>query len=46
MKKFLSYSEADFIKKYRQLDADGKNLIVAILDARIEQLNLKSKNTA
>lgn len=43
---YLSKSEEDFMKKYRQLDTDGKNLIVAILDARIEQLNLKSKNTA
>lgn len=46
MKKILSYSEADFIKKYRQLDTDGKSLIAAIIDKRIAQLKLQSKNTA
>lgn len=44
--KILSYSEADFIKKYRQLDTDGKSLIAAIIDKRIAQLKLQSKNTA
>lgn len=46
MNKFISYSEADFIKKYRQLDADGKSLIAAVIDERIAQLQLQSKNTA
>lgn len=43
--KILSYSEAKFLKKYRQLDTDGKNLIAAIIDERIAQLKLQSKNT-
>ena len=39
MSTFLS--EEELIKKYRQLDTDGKNLIAAI----IAQLKLQSKNT-
>lgn len=46
MKILLTNSEQEFVKKYRQLDADGKNLIGAIIDTRIAQLQLKSKNTA
>lgn len=46
MKNQLSKSEIDFVEKYRQLDTDGKNLLCAILDARIAQLKIKSKNTA
>lgn len=46
MYNFLSKSEEEFLKKYRQLDADGQNLIDAILDARIAQLKIKRKNTA
>lgn len=37
--------EREIIKKYRQLDTDGKNLIAAIIDERIAQLKLQSKNT-
>lgn len=45
MDSLLSNSERQFLKKYRQLNTDGKNLIAAIIDERIAQLKLQSKNT-
>lgn len=35
--------EREIIKKYRQLDTDGKNLIKVMLNTRLEQLEKNSK---
>lgn len=34
----LSNDEIEIIKKYRQLDADGKNLIKVMINTRLQQL--------
>lgn len=34
--------ERDLIKKYRQLDADGKNLVKVMINTRLQQLTKES----